>query len=271
MGAYSKLIWEYIIANIPLIEPNGAMPVNIQDQSSPSLLLPMVHEIGATYITSATAINDYSFSVNDTTGMVVGQHVRLINALADRYYFGTILAINGSVISVDNPIDYVYISGSEVTFSTTNMAVDGSSTPVIYTLRTGAPSIPSKVDITRMIFVCLATSAIDLSKFGDLTALTKGLLLRKNNSDQHNIFNIKTNGDLLNIAFDFQPFVSTNPVQGVDGFASRLTFGGQGELGVVLRIEQDGNLEMWVQDNLTGLTSLVVFLEGHVVFGDNLS
>lgn len=36
-------------------------------------------------------------------------------------------------------------------------------------------------------------------------------------------------------------------------------------MGVTLRVEQGGNLEMLIQDDLTALTSFVVNVEGHFV------
>jgi len=265
MSSYGKLIWNFLTSNIPLKEPNGGMPVNIQDQTSPAIILPLVRKIGTTTTTAATVIGLYTFQVASVSGMVIGQHVRIINPSADKFYSGTILTINGLIITVDNPINYVLASGSEVTFSTTNMNVDGSVTPVSFRLRTGIPSIPSVIDVTRIIISCTTTSAVSLNKFGNLNPLTRGILFRRHNDEIFNIFNIKTNGELAGIAYDVTPWVASNPAQGTDGFSSRLTFADQEKMGVVLRIGSEGNLEMLVQDNLTSLTSFKVMVEGHVV------
>ena len=145
------------------------------------------------------------------------------------------------------------------------MAVNGSVTPVVFKHRLGTPSTPSETDITRMIITCTATSTIDLSKFGDLPALIRGIVFRKVNGSKENIFNAKTNADIANIMYDFTVYDSSNPAQGLDGFTARLTFAGQSKLGVSLRVAQDENLEMLIQDDLTGLDSLSVILEGHRV------
>ena len=114
---------------------------------------------------------------------------------------------------------------------------------------------------------CIATSPVDLSLFGDIPALDRGVVFRTVDGVKRNIFNIKTNQDLASILYDWTPYTGANPSQGVDGFTSRLTFGGQSKVGVVLRVGQDDNLEIIIQDDLTGLTSLFVILEGHSVTG----
>lgn len=254
-----------IIAKMPVLEENGGVPVNLQDQTSQSIIVPFVNKLSDTSLTADTVIDAYTVSVVSVTNMSVGDHIRIINAAADKFYFGTILAINALVVTVDTPLDFVYVSGSNVTGSNINMAVNGSVTPVTFCLRTGSPSIPSEVDITRFVLQCQAESAVDLNKFGDLAALTNGLVLRRVNGEISNILNVKSNAELSGIAYDWQPYTASNPAQAVDGFACRLTFAGQNKIGVVIRIGQDENLEFIVQDDLTGLTSLIITAEGHVV------
>lgn len=239
--------------------------VNLQDQHTPPVILPMVLQLGASTVAVEATIGDYTLTVTDDTGFIVGQHIRIINAAADRYYFGFILAVDSNVVTLDCPIDFAYMEGSEVTISTPNMAVNGAVTPVTFVLRTGAPSIPTSIDITRVIVTCIAASTVSLDKFGDLAPLTRGLLFRRVDSVVQNIFNVKTNGELTNIAYDFTVHAASNPNQGIDGFVSRLTFAGQNKIGVTLRVAQDDNLEMIVQDDLTDLTNLRVTLEGHLV------
>jgi len=246
------------------IADDGSQDINVQDQTTPVLILPMVQQLLLTTLAAHANKGDYSFEVVSATGLVANQHIRIINSNADRYYFGTILSVVSTTVNLDTPIDFDYIAGSEVTSSNINMAVDGDPTPIIFTLRTGAPSIPSAVDITRMIFTCVTDGLVDLTKFGDLTALTRGMVFRKvTPTVTTNIFNIKTNADLANIAYDFTAYVATNPQQGKNGFVCRLTFAGQNKMGVALRLEQNDNLEVLIQDDIDGLALLEVILEGH--------
>lgn len=244
---------------------NPSLDVNIQDQTTATVILPLVQLLESTNLSIVTIINEHILTVDNSTNFGIGQHIRIINSEEDRFYAGFIIDINLNVITVDSPLDFNFSIGSEVTVSNPNMNVDGSVTPVIFTLRTGNLSIPSRVDITRIIIACESDSSVDLNKFCDLPALTNGIVFRKRNGIIDNIFNIKSNSDLANIAYDWTPYSASNPAQGVDGFISRLTFGGQNKIGVVLRIESDGNLVIWIQDDLTDLIRLSIVAEGHIV------
>jgi len=243
----------------------GVLDVKIQDQHTAVIILPMALEVARTTLAIQTAIEDRIINVTDATGFVVGHHIRLVDSVSDKFYYATILSINVNAITVDTPIDFEYVVGSQIVDATINMAVDGSVTPVIFKHRLGVPSTPSATDITRVILTCTTSGGIDLSGFGDGVALTNGLVLRQTGDPRTNIFNVKANADISNIAYDFNIYDTTNPAQGLDGFVSRLTFAGQNKIGVSLRIGQDDNLEVIIQDDLTGLESLSLIAEGHVV------
>jgi len=243
----------------------GGLNVNIQNRATTAVILPMVREIVADTTSVISVMDEYTVTLTSATGFVIRQHFRIISSNADRFYFGTILDINGNVITLDTPIDFAYPAGSEATGSDINMNVNGSVTPVVFALRTGSPSIPSVTEITRMIITCITDSAVDLNKFGDLAPLARGIFFRRVDGIKQNILNYKTNADIANVSFDFNIYAATNPSQGIDGFVTRLTFGGQNKIGTVLRIGQDENLEMIIQDDLTGLIGLRVILEGNAV------
>lgn len=236
----------------------------LQDQISDPVILPLVRKVASTTLASSAVLGGNSISVTSATSFAVGQHIRIINSTLDKQYFGTVLGINGTTISLDNLLDINYSQGSQVVVGNKNMAVNGSVTPVIFKLRLGSPSLTDYIEVTRIIFTCTASSAVSLTKFGNLTALTKGILLRLNHTDNyHNIFNLKSNQDLAGIAYDWTIFQASNPTQGVDGFTSRLTFSGQEKMGIALNVKPDENLEMVIQDDLSTLTSLIITVEGH--------
>ena len=252
-----------------LLESNGAMPVNIQDQTSRAIILPLVQQLGST-TNSVEIVGDgltRTLTVADSTGMIAGQHIRVIDATNNTFWSGGILNVVANVITVDTPFDddITYPIGSQVTFSNADLGVDGSVTPVSFKLRTGNPSIPSLVDITRIILTCTTNSAVDLNNFGDLPALSVGLIFRLDTADPYTLGNAKTNKDLAGFAYDFTPWVASNPGQGIDGFTMRMTFAGQNKIGVALRVDSTENIEIVVQDDLTGLVTFNAIVEGHLV------
>jgi hypothetical protein len=89
--------------------------------------------------------------------------------------------------------------------------------------------------------------------------------MRKKNWTFENLFNFKTNKDMVSTMYDFNVFQASNPSQGIDWFAWRLTFAGQNKLGVSIRVEDVENLQVIVQDDLTWLVEFVITVEWHVV------
>lgn len=254
---------------------NGALDVNIQDQTSPVLIAYASRVDNTTTLATAVAIEDHEITVADPTGFVDGGFVVLADIGSNRYAtFQQVGAAVGSVITLDSPIDFAYPVGTTVTKGTTNMAVDGSGTTQIFSLRASDPGIPLVVDVTRVLLHCTCTSAVDLSKFANFAALTNGLVLRRVDGTYHNIFNVKSNQEIAGIMYDWTPYAATNPQQGVDGFVGRLTFGGQNKLGVVIRLGPDDDLQFLIQDDLATaqatelITNLRATFEGHVVVDD---
>ncbi len=89
--------------------------------------------------------------------------------------------------------------------------------------------------------------------------------MRSRNGRIKNIFNVKSNGEIDGITLDWKPYSALTPVQGQHGFTARLTFTGQDKIGVAIRLPIGEDLEVWIQDDLTGITSLRIMAEGHIV------
>jgi len=234
----------------------------IQDSTSPLFIVKASNLITETTLTSQTAKEDYIVNVTSAASFVVGQYLTIYNVAADRVFFSEILAINTLAITLDTPLDFEFPIGSIVSVGDNNMNVDGSVTPVIYGIRNPTTAdIPSSVDITRLMFKCLTSSAVDLSQFGNIAGgLLRGIVIRRVDGEYQNVLNAKTNGDLKNIMFDFDIEVTSGSQQ--DGFTGRLTFAGQNKMGAVIRIGADEDLQIVIQDDLTSLTSFTVIAEG---------
>lgn len=242
----------------------GGLDVNIQDQISTIMIVKMSNLIAETTLKVLGIKDTNSITVTSATGMIVGQYLTIYCAEDNRVFFGTITAIDSLVITLDTPLDFAYPASCSVTTGNTNLAVDGSSTTKIFGVRNTTESIPLSIDITKIKITCITTSAVDLSLFGDITALAKGIILRTVDGVSRNIFNIKTNQELSNI-MTFTPYAALNPAQGVDGFSAEFKIAGQSETGVVIRLDSGDDLQMIIQDNLSDLTSLYVWVIGHVV------
>lgn len=252
------------------IEANGGVPVNLQDQTTKPIVTKFNQVHNSTELDEAGVIFSYDIEVVANTGIVVGSYIIIFDTASTRFMFANALAINGTTITLDTPLDFAYPAGTFVDVATTNLNVNGAVTPQVFGLRgTGVPpGVGVTGDITRIIFSCITDTAIDLSKFADIAKLTRGLVLRRRNGTTENLFNVKSNREIAGIMYDFAEYSADNPVQGVDGFASRLTFAGQNKIGVAIRIAPGEDLELVVQDDLRAITTLEIIAEGHIVSDD---
>lgn len=241
--------------------------VNLQDQDTPVI----IEKFNQVHDSTTLAINsvkyEYTITVDDPTGIVVGSHLILFSVALVRFASFTALGVAGSVISLDSQLPVAFPSGTFVDIAITEMSVDGSVTPQIFGIRgTGViPGIEIKADITRVLITCFTATPVSLALFGDLARLTRGLALRFRNDTTFNIFNVKDNGEIAGITLDWIPYSKSKPNEGQDGFTARLTFNGQNKIGVVERLAAGEDLEFIVQDNLLGIVALSAVAEGHIV------
>ena len=252
--------------NEMILEANGSIPVTLQDQTTPPVILPLSRLIAEDTVAVETVQDAYTITLADSTGFVAGNFVFIANvALNEIMFCEQVGAPAGNVITVDRPIDYAFPIGSYVSTNSTDMAVNGAVTPVIFSLRPGTVDVPITVDVTRIMIGIKTTEAVDLSKFGDIAGgLAFGITLRRVDGIKSNIFNVKTNGELASIAYDIRFYDAQNVIQGQHGLIARLTFAGQNKMGVVVRVGPDEDLQLIVHDDLSGLLAFTVIAEGSV-------
>lgn len=251
----------------PPYNRRGGIDVNVQDQTSPVVISKMtkLNFEGATINEATIETRTIDVGAGIIANFAVEDFVTIFNVAAARFYQSKVVSILGNVLTLDTPFDYTYPIGSVITSASTNMGVDGSVTPVIFGIRNTVDRIPVEFDVTRIIFTCIATSAVDLVKFANITALINGIVLRRNDGTITNYFNAKSNKELAALMYDFTVHAATNPQQGQDGFVARMTFAGQNKMGVTIRLGEDEDLQMIIQDNLSTITLLEVTAEGHLV------
>jgi hypothetical protein len=232
------------------------------DQTTPPLIVYLNQVECITALASDFSIDEYDIEVTDATDFSVGGYVGVFNAIAARFYAANVLAVNGTTITMDTPSDFDFSAGDRVQCGTKEMSVDGSVTPQIFSIRAD-PSIDITIDITRIIIHMIGTSTMDDALFGDLDALARGVVLRRIDGITQNILNVKTNGEFGELAFD--KVYDTKAPAGFTGFSCRLTFAGQNKMGVAIRLGPSDDLQLIVQDNLSGLVSFRIVAEGHLV------
>jgi len=246
-------------------ESNGAIPVNIQDQTSEPVDSFFNKEISPFSLAAPTSVSTkdvlvYTFTAAPGHGIVLFDEILLLDVIADRVLQCIVVDVSGDVITIDRPIDHIYPITTLGRVVICEMAVAGSlADPQIYTFRAGT----NPVDVTRLLLTGLDGSSMDYSSFLGMPELDNGLVLRIVNGFQKTIFNFKTNRDIVQFCYDVN--LEGKAPSGQFGFSARITFAGQDKHGVAIRISGESALQWVVQDDLTPLISLASSAQGHRV------
>lgn len=104
------------------------------------------------------------------------------------FYSGKVLSISTNTVTLDTPIPHEFATENTLVFErASNMNVDGSTTAQIFSLTN---PYSDAADITRVVFHMRNTTDMDSANFAGLSALTRGLVMRKKRSHLHSIITI---------------------------------------------------------------------------------
>ena len=253
--------WERV--NLPL-ESNGFVPTMWQDQHSESAIAPINIEIKSGDLLAAPTVIDESTVLLDADHLASVGDVIIIQE-SSRLYWTTILDFASGVNepTLDSPLDNAFSTDAVVHIGDRNLNKAGSlAVPVKAHI---GPIAGVKWDITRVHVSLYDDGVMDSGKFGTITGLTNGVVLRQVNGNLKNIGNVKTNGDLtfLSSVHDYDPKAPA----GFASLSADFVFGGPSHVGSVIRLNGDDSdiLEVIIQDDLTGVLSVRIIPIGHVV------
>ena len=250
------------------LEPNGSVPVTLQDPTTPAIISPLFLTTDVVTMTVAALAEATSITLSSVANVLNDSHLVITNTTTGAFHIcDAVGAPVGNVVTIDTPLAFPFGIGSFVEVGVHNIAtaVGTLAAPVIYHARVANGS-PVAFDVTRVMFIAYTDSGGQLNEFGDGAALINGIVLRKDNGDGtfQSIFNAKTNSDLMSYMYDFE-FITVGG-GGQDGFKGRLTFAGQNKMGVVIRLEEGTDLQLVIQDDLTTrMAEFFIIAEGHVV------
>jgi len=246
---------------VPL-ESNGAVPVNVQDQHSRALDLDFVDITATTTLSADPAVGDLTITVTSTTGYVDGAYIGIFSAGGLFSFFHQVGAVAGNVVTLDRPLDADFESGDTTFSGAVGMNINGAVTTQVFVI---GPVMTAEVDITRVLGYIQGATSMDDGDFGDIAALTNGVVLRKHDGSggYQNQWNLKSNGEIGLLCFD-SAYTDKAPA-GSYGFRFRNTYAGQAKHGVTLRLLPGESLEILIQDDLTGLEDFRLMAQGHLV------
>lgn len=238
--------------------------VETKDNTTPPLDSLFAREISPFNLgadTVASGINAaslvYDFTAAGGHGIVANDEILLLDIASNKSFFAVVLNVAVNLITVDRPIDHVFpVATTLGRLVTTQMNVDGSVTPQIFSLRAG--SIPTNT--TRFMIRATNDTAMDYSRFAGIASLTRGLVFRIVNSFQKTIFCFKNDGDMASFCFDVN--YSDRAPTGEYGLIARFTFAGEEKHDTFLQIKNDDVIQWVVQDDLQSLLSITATAQG---------
>jgi hypothetical protein len=219
------------------------------------------HTVTTTTLAVASAPNDYQITVVSAVGFAINDYIH-VNTTTIETTHPKILNIVGNVFTLDRRLDKAHFIGDEVIKVYIDISTTAGTLVTPQEFFAGPP--PGEIwHLTRLLFEMTHSTAGDLGLFGDLPALTNGVLLRaKVNGNYGTLTNWKTNANIKTDMFDVV-FDNRSGGGGTWGTTGRGTFR---EAGAVLRL--DGNtsdqFELYVQDDLTGLLTFTMKVQGHL-------
>ena len=242
------------------------LAVFIQDQTTSLIDVKFLNRKSIFQLSANTTINTRFFTVLTGHTIIPGDTIELFSAT--NFIQTVVLSVVTNTIEIDTLIGDIYETGINFNVSTSDLRVDGSVTPVIFTIK---PELNQIGDMNLMKFGIQSAGAMDFSLFGSAAPLTNGIVLRYKRSDGtfENAFNFKSNGDL--VLRGFNHYIKEKVGGGLHSFICKIGFNGQQDNGVTIRL--DGNLgeelQLVVQDNLSaiGQSSMVALAEGSNVQG----
>ena len=258
-----------------VLEQNGAVPVNIQDQHTEIIDLKMSRVLDNITLLNNYSIGDYYINIS-TTGVAPTLAMTICLKESTAFYQARMTEIvslggNDYQIKMESPLDYPYSTDGGCSLTTTNLAVDGSENPITFRITPAGLNDNIEWDITRFILlfggdgIGAQNDAPDDADFGVTSALTNGIVIRSVNGITKNIFNARTNGDFRARAYDVTYTEASK--SGVYTVATRRTFAGQEKNGVTIRLKASTNdeFQIIIQDDLTEMIGGQMVVQGHIV------
>ena len=236
---------------------NNVIDVSIQDYTGEIQSYFLTYILKETTLTSNAMINGNQINVVDTTGCNMGNAVNIYD---DRsFYQGLIISLTATSINLTPPLDKSFMqANSFVECGDTNMAYDGLTTPRVYSIH---PPTNVSWDITSSVISILDNTIMDSAKFGGIPALSNGFLIRTVDGTTKNLLLAYNNNGFKLRGFEVD-YIDRAP-SGVYGLNAFIDV--KRAYGAVFRIDGRLNdtMETLIQDDLTGLTRMVMTINGH--------
>jgi hypothetical protein len=261
-GPQTNEVWLFDGTGNAIGSLDGAIDVHQADVHTALISRHLIDFDSSTEAISSVSAGDTVLLVASTTGFVDGDSVVLKDSdgYVREHHFEVIAVVADTSIELDTPVSTDYATGT-VEEVILNCAVDGSGATVVYE---AGPPADEVWHITRLNISITDETAMDDSEFGGLgSALEYGVVVRenKNSGTYSTLTNWKVNGNMVEDMYDVTYVARTLPA-GSYGLRGRWTFE---KAGVIVKLDgsTSDKIEVLIQDDLTGLLTFKMKVQGH--------
>lgn len=246
----------------PIGSLGGALSIHDADVHR-QIVNRLFHQNTATTTTFASDASAGATSIvlTSATGFAIGNFISLAGANRE-VVFPKIINLVGTTATLDRPIDNNYLTGDSIVRVIISMDVAGTlASPQSFKLQ---PATGSVWHLTRILIEMTHSTSGDNGLFGNLPALTNGVVLRRYDgiTGKFATFTIwRTNSDIVTDMYDVT-YAARSGGGGNYGTNCRGTFTNAGAI-----IYLDGNnedyVEVLIQDDISALDSFRIKGQGH--------
>lgn len=248
----------------PLKSFNGAINTHDADVHH-SFINHYFHQHTATETTFAAnaPAGSTQITLTSATGFAVGDTIHIQDGVTEIVH-PKITALVGTLVTLDRPIDNNYVIGDTITKAIISMDVSGTlASPQSF------KTFPASTDIWHIETITIElthSTAGDNGLFGNLTALTNGVVLRIYNATTGlytTLANWKTNSDIV---VDIGNITYSARSGGGGSYGTNSIGNFKSNTGSVVFV--DGTvgdyMEILIQDDLSTLDSFRIKVQGHI-------
>ena len=245
----------------------GTVSIDNSKNISQPIDIPFLFRINTSTVAVSPSVGDRTVELAAGHGTVVGNVLEVAEPGTGTFIQSEVLNVASNTITLDQPVNFPYSVGAPVNISSADLLVDGSSTPVVFTID---PSPAQRGNIIRIILEMRSENEMDFSTFGGEPPITNGCVLRikQQGGTFVNLYNWKTNGEFARRCYDYFSQAKTGGTE--NSIVARSTYGGDSRRGTFVRLDgnRDEELQIVIQDDLTlsGATKNTLFrliAQGH--------
>lgn len=241
-------------------------PISIEEVLNPKAYMEYAHRHTGVISTLAVATDGVGTSriieIVDATGFIVGNYIQISDGSIEPTFAEIMVITLGAtdILELDRFVDLAHPIGTSVEVVDFGLEVLGTrAAPVEYIVR---PEGTTVVHIQRLTLSMILSTAGDMGLFGNLARLTNGVLLRERKNGVYRTLTLWKDNDEINDDTYDVTFDGRSGGNGSHGMSSRWTFERFGSE-VRLNAATNDQLEVYIQDDLTGLGHFSIKAQGH--------